>query len=113
MVASNNKKVRIAAGLALANKISLTMNALFKHLKPSKREIKFPGIFRSLEKLPDFDEASKYQIKNGLFQIEKFSLGAVAPDIVGKDQDDKEFKLSDDRGKVFLLDIGAFGKAIA
>jgi ribosomal protein S15P/S13E len=40
-----------------------------------------------------------------LFQIRNLSVGKVAPDIEGEDQDGQPFKLSDYRGKVVLLDI--------
>ncbi|HCI91164.1 MAG TPA: thiol-disulfide oxidoreductase, partial [Verrucomicrobiales bacterium] len=32
-------------------------------------------------------------------------IGCTAPDIVGKDHDGKEFKLSDYRGKAVLVDF--------
>jgi hypothetical protein len=40
-----------------------------------------------------------------LFQIRNLSVGRVAPEIEGEDQDGKRFKLSDYRGKVVLLDF--------
>jgi hypothetical protein len=36
---------------------------------------------------------------------DKFAVGKVAPEIVGRDVDGKRFKLSDYRGKVVLLDF--------
>jgi hypothetical protein len=41
--------------------------------------------------------------KTGLFGIRDLTVGKAAPDIEGKDQDGKQFKLSDYRGKVVLL----------
>ena len=41
--------------------------------------------------------------KSELYDIRHLSIGKVAPDIEGKDQDGKQFKLSDYRGKVVLL----------
>jgi hypothetical protein len=41
--------------------------------------------------------------KSELYAIRNLSVGRVAPDIEGKDQDGTEFKLSDYRGKVVLL----------
>ena len=41
--------------------------------------------------------------KSELYDIRHLGVGKVAPDIVGKDQDGKQFKLSDHRGKVVLL----------
>src|SRR5262245_39049294 len=43
--------------------------------------------------------------KAELFQIRHLSVGKVAPDIEGDDQDGQHFKLSDCRGKVVLLDF--------
>jgi hypothetical protein len=43
-----------------------------------------------------------------LFEIRNLSVGKVAPDIEGEDQDGKRFKLSDYRGKVVLLDWWSF-----
>ncbi len=40
-----------------------------------------------------------------LFAIQNFKVGKTAPDIIGKDIDDVEFKLSDYRGKVVVLDF--------
>ena len=45
------------------------------------------------------------QIKSDLFVAENLSIGCKAPDIVGKDQNDEEFKLSDYKGQVVLLDF--------
>ncbi len=41
--------------------------------------------------------------KSELYDIRHLGVGKVAPNIVGKDQDGKQFKLSDYRGKVVLL----------
>lgn len=41
--------------------------------------------------------------KKELYAIRNLTVGRIAPDIAGKDQDGKEFKLSDYRGKVALL----------
>lgn len=40
-----------------------------------------------------------------IFELENLNVGQVAPDIVGKDFDDIEFKLSDYRGKIVMLDF--------
>lgn len=42
---------------------------------------------------------------SALFAIKNLSIGCVAPDIVGQDLDGKDFKLSDYRGKVVMLDF--------
>jgi hypothetical protein len=43
--------------------------------------------------------------KAELFEIRHLLVGKVAPDIEGQDQDGNQFKLSDYRGKVVLLDF--------
>ncbi len=43
--------------------------------------------------------------EGALFEIRHLSIGKVAPDIVGEDIDGEEFKLSDYRGKVVMLDF--------
>ena len=43
--------------------------------------------------------------KEAAAAINKLAVGAVAPDITAKDTDGKEFKLSEYRGKVVLLDF--------
>jgi hypothetical protein len=40
-----------------------------------------------------------------LFELRHLAIGKVAPEIVGEDLDGKEFKLSDYRGKVVVLDF--------
>jgi hypothetical protein len=48
------------------------------------------------------------QAKVELFEIRNLSVGKVATDIEGEDQDGKHFKLSDYRGKVVLLDFWSY-----
>jgi hypothetical protein len=43
--------------------------------------------------------------KNELFELRHLSIGLTAPEISGNDQDGKQLKLSDYRGKVVLLDF--------
>lgn len=43
--------------------------------------------------------------KAELFELRNLAIGKVAPDITGKDADGVEFKLSDYRGKVVVLDF--------
>lgn len=43
--------------------------------------------------------------KNSLFEIQHLSIGKVAPDIAAADLDGVDFKLTDYRGKVVLLDF--------
>jgi AhpC/TSA family len=58
-------------------------------------------------KLPDGETAAE-RAKTELFGLRNLSVGKVAPDIEGEDQDGKRFKLSDYRGKVVLLDFWSY-----
>jgi hypothetical protein len=69
---------------------------------------------RAAEEFPDVQIPVTYFGSGGtvgekasaeLFQIRHLSVGKMAPDIEGEDQEGKEFKLSDYRGKVVLLDF--------
>ena len=55
-------------------------------------------------KLPDGGTVAE-KAKAELFGIRHLTVGKVAPDIEGEDQDGVNFKLSDYRGKVVLLDF--------
>ena len=54
------------------------------------------------------DDDLKKQAKDALFEIENLQVGCTAPDIAAKDVDGVDFKLSDYRGKVVLLDFWGF-----
>ena len=43
--------------------------------------------------------------KGALNELRHLRIGMVAPDIIGEDIDGKQFKLSDYRGKVVLIDF--------
>jgi hypothetical protein len=58
-------------------------------------------------KLPGGETVAE-QARAGLFEIRNLSVGKVAPDIEGEDQDGKRFKLSDYRGKVVMLDFWSY-----
>jgi len=58
-------------------------------------------------KLPAGDTVGE-RAKAELFEIRNLSVGKEAPDIKGEDQDGKQFKLSEYRGKVVLLDFWSF-----
>ena len=55
-------------------------------------------------KIP-FAETIAEKAKAELFEFRYLSVGKEAPDIKGEDQDGKNFKLSDYRGKVVLIDF--------
>jgi hypothetical protein len=58
-------------------------------------------------KLPGGDTVAE-RAKAELFGIRNLRIGKGAPDIEGEDQDSKQFKLSDYRGKVVLLDFWSY-----
>ena len=46
--------------------------------------------------------------QQGIGEVERFAVGAVAPEIDGVDMDGVSFRLTDYRGKVVLLDFWGF-----
>tara|TARA_Y100001934_G_C12182611_1_gene692354 strand:+ start:160 stop:492 length:333 start_codon:yes stop_codon:yes gene_type:complete len=81
---------------------------------PNLKQRKNDGLAKEIETL--FEQAAKYddvktprggtvaaQAKMELHGIRHLSVGKAAPDIKGRDQDGRSFKLSDYRGKVVLL----------
>ena len=53
--------------------------------------------------VPQYNSTAGKQAEIELFEIRHLTVGKQAPDIEGEDQDGKQFKLSDYRGKVVLL----------
>jgi hypothetical protein len=132
-----HKSVRAAASLALAHYLNNRAQRveLCKEQPALARE--FAGLFgkeylaalqrkghdkavREIEAVLE-EAAAKYgevklpsgetvveRAKAELFEIRNLSVGKVVPDIEGVDQDGKEFKLSDYRGKVVLLDFWSY-----
>lgn len=91
--------VKIQACLALGKqlgKVEATQPEAVKYLE------------RAMNEFPNANKNVKNMAKNELFELRFLSIGKVAPDILGKDLDDKSFKLSDYRGKVVLLDFWGF-----
>jgi len=54
-------------------------------------------------KVPQYESTAGEQAKTELFEVRHLSVGKEAPDMEGVDQDGKQFKLSDYRGKVVLV----------
>jgi hypothetical protein len=53
--------------------------------------------------VPQYNSTAGKQAEIELFEIRHLAVGKQAPEIEGEDQDGKQFKLSDYRGKVVLL----------
>ena len=54
--------------------------------------------------------STKYGRRAGgqVFKVERLQIGMVAPEIVGKDIDGNDMKLSDFKGKVTVIDFWGF-----
>jgi cytochrome oxidase Cu insertion factor (SCO1/SenC/PrrC family) len=52
-----------------------------------------------------FDGPVGRKARSELFDLRHLAVGMAAPEVDGVDQDGKQFKLSDYRGKVVLLDF--------
>lgn len=63
---------------------------------------------RVLKEFPKLDMNVKNMASGELNELKFLSVGKPALEITGKDLDDKEFKLSDYKGKVVLLDFWGF-----
>lgn len=95
---AKSEKVRQGASYYLATKLMRNEATKADGLALLKKLESTPGIEKSNPRL-------LAQVKGQITVIEKLSIGCTAPDIVGTDHDDKEFKLSDYRGKVVLIDF--------
>ncbi len=89
----------VPAGLALAVTLSGCLTSTTSS-NPSNRPGVSPGTSSAAG--PTTAATTKHQTPAEAAQP---VVGGKAPEITGKDQDDKEFKLSDYKGKVVLLDF--------
>lgn len=94
---AGDKKVRQDASYYLATRLVKKADTKDEGIAMMKKLIASPGVSKNPRLLA--------QLKAQVMLIEQLSIGCTAPDIVGTDQDDKEFKLSDYRGQVVLLDF--------
>ncbi len=95
---SNNPRVQHAASYVIAQRFI------------EEKDTREDGIamLKQLLAVPDIDKINPRLVKSAkekLFVAENLSVGLVAPDIVGTDHAGVEFKLSDYRGKVVVLDF--------
>ncbi|WP_319609417.1 hypothetical protein [Oceaniferula marina] len=95
---AGSEKVRQGAMYYLGSKLGRQEATKKEGLEVMKKLQQTPGLAESNPRLFE-------QVKGEIFVAENLSVGCKAPDIVGKDQDDKEFKLSDYKGQVVLLDF--------
>lgn len=97
---SPHKRVRGLAAFALAKQLQRQNDG-----RDEESILLFGLVVENSDQLildgTDLVEVSKL----ALFQLKDLGIGRVAPDIVGEDLDGVEFKLSDYRGQVVLLDF--------
>lgn len=95
---AGDAKVRQGATYYLAEKLMKAERTKKEGLGMMKKLVATPGL--------DKDNPKLVAQANGKIMVaEKLGIGCTAPDIVGTDHEDKEFKLSDYRGQVVLLDF--------
>ncbi len=95
---AGDAKVRQGATYYLAEKLMKNGETKDEGLAMMKKLITTPGMDTDNPKLVA-------QAKGKIMVAEKLGIGCTAPDIVGTDHEGKEFKLSDYRGQVVLLDF--------
>jgi hypothetical protein len=81
---------------------------LAQYLKPSKAAESERLLELVIEKFGGLAGGEKTlgdQARAELFEIRNLAIGKVAPDIEGEDIEGRRFKLSDERGKVVVLDF--------
>lgn len=104
---SKNEKVKQTASYYLATKLLEPRHKVSaEKLAANKKE--GMALLKEMEKDPQLKESNPKlfkTIESKLFVAENLSIGCEAPDIVGADHAGEEFKLSDYRGKVVLLDF--------
>jgi hypothetical protein len=79
---------------------SLSLGQLMARKNPKQAEQHFNDV---IEKYGTKEQ--KKSAKGELFEMHNLAIGKVAPEIKGEDVDGKNFKLSDYRGKVVVLDF--------
>jgi len=72
---------------------------------PSESEMAFERIARDYADETLYGEKAGELAKRSLYEIRSLAIGKTAPEIEGADVDGKQFKLSDYRGKVVVIDF--------
>lgn len=97
---SPHERVKGLATMGLADALSR------RNLKDTTEvEALYASVVENYADLEDRRGPIGKRAERALFEIQNLSVGKIAPDIVGKDLDGVEFKLTDYRGKVVLLDF--------
>ena len=64
--------------------------------------------YTDIEYYPESGQMIASRAEGQLFEMDHLQIGDVAPDIVGVDAEGVEFKLSDYRGQVVVVDFWGF-----
>jgi hypothetical protein len=108
---SKQHDIQGKAALALAESLKRRAEGLpdAEAKEAEKLQMESESLFERVEK--DFSDVKSFrgsladQAKSQLFELRFLSKGKPAPEIKAEDLDGKEFKLSDYKGKVVLLDF--------
>jgi hypothetical protein len=85
--------------------LDLGINLFNKHKEASAEKILDIAVSKYSDvRHPLFEDIGK-KAEGLLYEIRFLAVGKTAPEVTGEDQDGKQFKLSDYRGKVVLLDF--------
>lgn len=93
----------VKAELLFARGNQVIRDAYNEPAPDDKRAAAIADLRKVCELVPDSETAGKAE--RGLFELEHLRNGMPAPEIVAEDLDGVEFKLSDYRGKVVVLDF--------
>ena len=98
---SPHKEVKAALYLSVAEYVTSRHQA---RAPEKERTLAIANFKKAQELMPEGIELQR-RATSGLFQLTRLQIGMESPDIVGEDLDGMEFKLSDYRGKVVVLDF--------
>jgi len=103
---STNPKVKAAATLAIARSLARKTDSLGNNPAEAEKVVaEAEKYFAQAAELGKDNAALQKDVERELKILKHLRIGKEAPDIKGPDLDGKEFKLSDYRGKVVLLDF--------
>jgi hypothetical protein len=98
---ATNESIQAQAGAALGQVLRNMYEKAYE-----KKDGKAEALYEEAEKtLTALSKKQGGRFADALFELQKLSVGKAAPEIEGEDLDGKEFKLSDYRGKVVVLDF--------
>jgi hypothetical protein len=108
-IAARTKLPAIKALCVYAQAYPTISNSKYTDLPKEEREAVIARLKDAVSKYGDETDhrgrVFKELVAGDILQLERLQVGMVAPDIVGQDLDGVEFKLSDYRGKVVVIDF--------